>query len=62
MGRNDDDRYYPRGGMVPFMAIIVLLLGVFWYMFTIGVIVTLDKRECNRLNIGETCIIMAVPE
>ena len=44
------------------LAIIVLLLGIFWYMFTIGVIVTLEERECNRLNIGETCIVVAVPE
>jgi hypothetical protein len=49
-------------GGYAFLAIIVLLLGIFWYMFTIGVIVTLDKRECNRLNIGETCIVVAVPE
>ena len=62
MGRNDDDRYPPQGSLWAFIVIAVLALGIFWYMFTIGIIVSMDRLKCNRINIGETCIIMAVPE
>tara|TARA_R110000868_G_scaffold96392_2_gene265166 strand:+ start:2503 stop:2691 length:189 start_codon:yes stop_codon:yes gene_type:complete len=62
MDRNNSKRYPSTVGDWAFMAIVVLLLGLFWYMFGIGVIVTYDKFNCQRQHIGETCILVAVPE
>tara|TARA_R110000764_G_C11029370_1_gene385329 strand:+ start:34644 stop:34853 length:210 start_codon:yes stop_codon:yes gene_type:complete len=45
-----------------FIACIVVLIGLFWYFFSIGVVVTYDKKQCNRMNIGETCVILVRPE
>jgi hypothetical protein len=44
-----------------FLAIVVLLIGLFWYFATMGAVLTYDKVQCNRMNIGETCVILVRP-
>lgn len=45
-----------------FLACIVILLGLFWYFITMGVIVVSKKAACSWQNIGQTCIVLAIPE
>tara|TARA_R110000824_G_scaffold68536_1_gene177182 strand:- start:1447 stop:1647 length:201 start_codon:yes stop_codon:yes gene_type:complete len=44
-----------------FLAIVVVLVGLFWYFFSMGAMLTYDRAQCNRMNIGETCIILVQP-
>ena len=57
------DRNHPYDSVTGYtiLAIVVVLLGLFWYFFTIGVVITYDKAQCSRMNIGETCVILVQP-
>ena len=57
------DRNHPYDSVTgyAFLACIVVLLGLFWYFFTMGAMLTYDKAQCNRMNIGETCVILVQP-
>jgi hypothetical protein len=45
-----------------FLAFVVIFVGLFWYFATMGAMLTYDRSQCNRINIGETCVILVRPE
>tara|TARA_R110000803_G_scaffold23766_1_gene58019 strand:+ start:685 stop:876 length:192 start_codon:yes stop_codon:yes gene_type:complete len=58
------ERNHPYDSVIgyAFLAIVVLLIGLFWYFATLGAMLTADKAACSWQNIGQTCIVLVIPE